>query len=113
MTIPRSRVPAASSLLRAMGNPHRLAVLCDLSAGELSVGQLESRVGLSQSALSQHLARLRAERLVRTRRERQTIYYTLDSAAVGAVLVALETMFGEQRPARSVELVNGDWAESD
>ena len=67
-----------SSLLRAMGNPHRLYILCQLANGEKSVGELEKIIGLSQSALSQHLARLRREKLVKTRRQAQTIHYSLD-----------------------------------
>ena len=68
----------ASALLKAMGNPHRLYILCQLANGEKSVGELEKIIGLSQSALSQHLARLRREKLVKTRRQAQTIYYSLD-----------------------------------
>ena len=67
----------ASQLLKALSNEHRLLILCQLSEMEMSVGQLESVVGLSQSALSQHLARLRRDDLVKTRREAQTIYYSL------------------------------------
>lgn len=66
---------AASRLLKALANPHRLLVLCMLGEGELSVGELNERVPISQSALSQHLAVLRADGLVETRRESQTIYY--------------------------------------
>lgn len=66
---------AASKLLKALANPHRLLVLCILGEGELSVGALNARVPISQSALSQHLAVLRADGLVTTRRESQTIYY--------------------------------------
>jgi DNA-binding transcriptional ArsR family regulator len=65
----------AAKLVRALSNEHRLLVLCVLSEGELSVGDLNSRVRLSQSALSQHLAVLRRERLVYTRRSAQTIFY--------------------------------------
>ena len=68
---------SAAKLVRALSNKHRLLVLCVLSKGELSVGELNDRVRLSQSALSQHLAVLRRERLVSTRRSAQTIYYRL------------------------------------
>ena len=64
----------ASGLLKAMSNEHRLLILCQLEGGEKSVGELVRLVGLSQSALSQHLARLRRDSLVRTRREAQTIF---------------------------------------
>lgn len=67
----------ASALLKAMSNQSRLQILCQLNEGEKSVGELERIVGLSQSALSQHLARLRRDKLVKTRREAQTIYYSL------------------------------------
>ena len=65
----------ASDMLKALANPHRLLVLCVLGEGELSVGALNKRIPLSQSALSQHLAVLRADGLVKTRRESQTIFY--------------------------------------
>jgi DNA-binding transcriptional ArsR family regulator len=84
---------AASRILKAMGNPHRLTVLCDLAYGELSVKELEVRLGLSQSALSQHLARLRQEKLVRTRRHRQTIYYSLNGEAAERVMLALVELY--------------------
>lgn len=65
----------AARFMRAMGNAHRLMLLCALSEGELSVSQLNARIPLSQSALSQHLAVLREEQLVTTRRESQNIFY--------------------------------------
>ena len=68
---------SAAAMLKCLANPHRLMVLCTLCEGELSVGALNARIALSQSALSQHLAVLRAERLVDTRREAQTIYYSV------------------------------------
>ena len=80
------------SILRAVGNPHRLLILCRLSTREHSVSELESAVGLSQSALSQHLARLRKDNLVVTRRVAQTIYYALENAQVEALLKALNTV---------------------
>jgi DNA-binding transcriptional ArsR family regulator len=67
----------ASRLLRALANPHRLMVLCALADGEQSVSALNERVPLSQSALSQHLAVLREDGLVKTRREAQTIHYAV------------------------------------
>jgi ArsR family transcriptional regulator, virulence genes transcriptional regulator len=65
----------AERLLRTLANRHRLMILCALADGELSVGALNARVALSQSALSQHLALLRQDGLVSTRRVAQTIYY--------------------------------------
>ena len=68
---------AAAALLRAMASEHRLMVLCSLVQGEKSVSQLLEKVPLAQSALSQHLAVLRHEGLVSTRREGQAVYYNL------------------------------------
>nr|CAD30329.2 negative transacting factor [Rhizobium etli] len=67
----------AAALLSAMANPKRLLILCSLVKGEVAVGVLATQVGLSQSALSQHLSKLRAQKLVKTRRDAQTIYYSV------------------------------------
>ena len=76
----------AVRLLKSLANESRLVVMCILAEGELSVGKLNRRVDLSQSALSQHLAILREQGLVKTRRESQTIYYSLsDSEAIGVI----------------------------
>lgn len=83
----------ASDLLKAMSNPHRLMILCQLQMGERSVGELEKVIGLSQSALSQHLARLRRDRLVRTRRVAQTIYYSLNGVEATEVIRTLHGLF--------------------
>jgi len=79
----------ASAVLRAMGNGHRLKILCHLSRNEASVTELEKIVDLSQSALSQHLSKLRQEDLVKTRRFSQTIYYSLNGNIAIQVLRAL------------------------
>jgi DNA-binding transcriptional ArsR family regulator len=79
----------ASSLLNALSNERRLMILCQLAEGEKSVGQLQPLLGLSQSALSQHLARLRKDGLVHTRRDSQTIYYTLASKEAHRLIDAL------------------------
>jgi len=84
---------AAEALLKAVANRNRLIILCELLEGERSVTALQSAVGLSQSALSQHLARLRADDLVATRRESQTIYYSLASANAAKILDALYEAF--------------------
>ena len=83
----------ASRFLKAMSNKHRLLILCNLVGTEQSVGQLEKIVGLSQSALSQHLARLRKEEVVKTRRDAQTIYYSLQDENVVEVLQVLHGIF--------------------
>jgi DNA-binding transcriptional ArsR family regulator len=80
----------AVRLLRSLANPHRLMVLCTLAGEELSVSALNERVSLSQSALSQHLAVLREEGLVLTRREAQTVYY---SVADGPALRILDVLY--------------------
>ncbi|HYM02733.1 MAG TPA: metalloregulator ArsR/SmtB family transcription factor [Stellaceae bacterium] len=83
----------AAQFLKALGNEKRLQILCRLHEGELSVGELQQAVRLGQSALSQHLARLRKDRLVRTRRESQTIYYSLADDAVTDVIAVLHGRF--------------------
>lgn len=83
-------IPRAARLLKAMANPHRLQALCLMAEhGEISVGQIEARSGLSQSALSQHLGRLRRDDLVKTRRDAQTIFYSLNGPAALAVITTL------------------------
>ncbi|GBQ20683.1 ArsR/SmtB family transcription factor [Acidiphilium acidophilum] len=71
----------ATQFLRCIANPHRLMVLCHLTHGEASVGQLERELGIRQAHLSQQLARLRQDGLVTTRRDSRTIYYALGSNA--------------------------------
>lgn len=88
----------ASRLLKSLANERRLLILCHLIQGEKSVGELEKLVGLSQSALSQHLARLRKEALVSTRREAQTIFYSVASHEARAVLETLYDLFRAETP---------------
>ena len=83
----------ASQLLKSLANDQRLLILCHLSEGEKSVGELERLVDLSQSALSQHLARLRRDELVSIRRQAQTIYYSIASPEAGAVLETLYAIY--------------------
>ena len=83
----------AASLLRLLSNERRLMILCQLANGELSVGEIQSRVGLSQSALSQHLALLREDGVVATRRESQTIYYRIVDHAAMRVIETLAELF--------------------
>jgi|DewCreStandDraft_4_1066084.scaffolds.fasta_scaffold00150_105 DNA-binding transcriptional ArsR family regulator len=91
---------SASALLKALGNEHRLMILCRLVDQERSVGELVRAVGLSQSALSQHLARLRRDGIVRTRREAQTIWYTIASPEAREVLATLYELYCGTPPAR-------------
>lgn len=86
----------AEEFLKALANRHRLMILCQLNGAERSVGALQDAVGLSQSALSQHLARLRADNLVATRRDGQTIYYSLASREAERVIGLLYTLFCEE-----------------
>lgn len=90
---PMTRASCASALLKAMANPYRLLILYHLAGGEKRVGELERAIGLSQSALSQHLARLRRENLVTTRRSSQLIFYSLASVEVSSVLAVLSRLY--------------------
>lgn len=80
---------AAARLMKLMSSEQRLIILCRLGDGECSVGDLAQHVGLAQSAASQHLAKLRAEGVVGTRREGQTIYYRLTDPAAARVIDTL------------------------
>lgn len=88
------RADEAAQLLKLLANDHRLIILCRLSDEELSVTELGEYVNLSQSALSQHLAKLRAEKLVATRRDAQTIYYRLASPNALKLVNALCDLYG-------------------
>lgn len=84
----------AVALLRAVGNEHRMLVLCLLLAhGEMTVGALLEHVPLSQSALSQHLARMREDGLVGFRRESQTLHYRITRPEVAQLIGTLRQMF--------------------
>lgn len=83
----------ASHLLKLMSNPNRLMILCHLLDNELCVTEINEWVPLSQSALSQHLAVLRHSGVVRTRRNQQTIYYSLASEAVSSIIAVLHEQF--------------------
>lgn len=87
------RADEAAELLAAMANPKRLLILCHLLDSELSVSELSERVQLGQSPLSQHLAKLRALKLVSTRREGQMILYRLASESVASVLTTLHGIY--------------------
>lgn len=88
----------AAQLLKALGNEQRLHILCNLLDGPLSVGELNQRLDLSQSALSQHLALLRELELVDTRREAQTIYYSLPRGPVVRVMALLQDIYCRRDP---------------
>ena len=89
----RSKSGEAAGFLKFLANDRRLMILCELLKGERSVGELEYVVGLSQSALSQHLGKLRRSRLVKTRRNSQTIHYSLADPGVRKVIDALYGLY--------------------
>jgi DNA-binding transcriptional ArsR family regulator len=90
----RRQAEEAAGLLKAMASEVRLLVLCHLAeSGELSVGQLQDRVGLGQSALSQHLAKLREEGLVATRKDAQTVFYRVCDPKAEQLLALLHDLF--------------------
>ena len=97
----------ATHLLKAMANEWRLLILCQLAMGEKSVGELEGLIGLSQSALSQHLAVLRRENLVGTRREAQCIYYSLSSNEAEAIMGTLYTLFCQSDACKNMAEAQG------
>ncbi|NWG55059.1 MAG: helix-turn-helix transcriptional regulator [Hydrogenophilaceae bacterium] len=88
------RATEAARLLKLLANEQRLTVLCRLSGGEMSVGELGRYVPLSQSALSQHLAKMRADGLVATRRDAQTIYYRLADPITERLIGLLCELYG-------------------
>lgn len=83
----------AAGLMKALGNESRLMILCMLAEAERSVGELNTLIPLSQSALSQQLARLREQGLVQTRRESQTIYYSLSDGPADKVIQVLHSIY--------------------
>ncbi|MCL2658232.1 MAG: metalloregulator ArsR/SmtB family transcription factor [Betaproteobacteria bacterium] len=89
----RSHSSEAAHLLKALANEKRLLILCLLAEGERSVGELNALLDLSQSALSQHLAILREEGMVDTRREAQTIHYSLASGPAFEVIQTLHSIY--------------------
>ena len=89
----RAHASEASELLKVLANEQRLLILCHLSEGELAVGELLERLALGQSALSQHLARLREAALVQTRREAQAMYDRLADGPVQALMATLHGIY--------------------
>ena len=93
MQLLRANAEAAGQLLKALANPDRLLLLCQLTEGERSVGELEALLGIQQPTLSQQLAVLRREGLVATRRDGKQIHYRISSPAASAVLDTLYRLF--------------------
>ena len=83
----------ASDLMKLLSHPHRLMILCKLNEGESSVGELAEKIGINQSPLSQHLARMRHEGVVEARREAQTVYYSLAGEEIRAVISLLYDLY--------------------
>ena len=83
----------ASALMKTLGHKDRLMILCHLADGEKSVGQIADLLEIPQSPLSQHLSRMRNEELVDTRREAQTIYYSLKSGEASSIIEVLYKLF--------------------
>jgi DNA-binding transcriptional ArsR family regulator len=88
-----AKAAEAARLLRLLANERRLLVLCHLAAGEMTVGALAKAVGLSQPALSQHLARLREDGLVATRKVSQTVFYRLADPKAARLLDVLRDIY--------------------
>ncbi len=93
-----ARAAAAAAVLRALANERRLLILCQLGDGELSVGALQQRLGLSQSVLSQHLAVLREEGMVATRRQAQSIFYRIADPAAARIVATLASIYCPELP---------------
>ncbi len=89
----RPHAARAAALLKALGNPQRLMILCNLASGELTVGELTERLPLGQSATSQHLAVLREQGIVATRRQAQTIHYSLQPGPAAKVIGVLHGIY--------------------
>ncbi len=83
----------ASELLKALGNPHRLMLLCQMHDGERTVGDLAATLGIRESTASQHLALLRRDGLVQPRRDGQTIWYSIASEPAQRVMATLFELF--------------------
>jgi DNA-binding transcriptional ArsR family regulator len=101
------RADEVTGLLKAIANRHRLRIIRLLAEKEYSVGELEKIVGLSQSALSQHLARLRRDKMVTTRRAAQTIYYSLAGSLPRTLVECLTTVFTQAQLANPSSAANG------
>jgi DNA-binding transcriptional ArsR family regulator len=96
----RAAAEEATALLKALSNRHRLLILCQLSQGERSVGQLAGVLGIRDSTASQHLALLRRDRIIAGRRDAQTVWYRIASAAALEVVQALYAAYCADRAPR-------------
>ncbi|HZZ94989.1 MAG TPA: metalloregulator ArsR/SmtB family transcription factor [Usitatibacter sp.] len=89
----RANARRAAPLLKAMGNPSRLILLCRIAEGECSVSEMQRAIRLSQSGISQHLALLRRQGVVTARREGQAVFYSLSSPGVATIMATLQEVF--------------------
>lgn len=92
-SVTQEKVGEATAFLKAMANEHRLIILCHLAEGEKSVTELEELLGIRQPTLSQQLARLRSEKLVKTRRDAKLVYYSLDSEEARELIELMYRLF--------------------
>ncbi len=83
----------ASEMMKLLGHRHRLMILCELKMAEKSVGELSETIGISQSLVSQHLARMRHENVVTSRRDAQVVYYSLQEGEAATLIAALYDIF--------------------
>ena len=97
----RENATRASELMKLLGHPHRLMILCQLNQEECSVGELSERIGINQSPLSQHLARMRHEGVVKSRREAQTVFYSLAGPEISQVISLLYELYCEPDVAKA------------
>ena len=89
----RKAASSASALMKTLGHEDRLMLLCHLAEGEQSVGELAEQLDISQSSLSQHLARMRAEQLVEARRESQNVYYSIKGTELQKIISCLHNIY--------------------
>ncbi|MEE9319675.1 MAG: metalloregulator ArsR/SmtB family transcription factor [Granulosicoccus sp.] len=99
-------ISSAAQLMEMLSNPVRLRILCQLLSEEQSVLALARLVGLSQPAMSHHLKKLRIAGLVGTRREAQTIYYSLKGNEVSTIMTVLHQLYCQNDPPRTLESTN-------
>jgi len=89
----RESAQRASEMMKLLGHPHRLMILCELKMEEKSVGELSKIIGISQSLVSQHLARMRHENVVRSRRDAQVVYYSLKEGEAALLISTLYEIY--------------------
>ena len=104
MEMAADTVQAAAAFMKTLANENRLTVLCHLAQGEKTVTELERLLGIRQPNLSQQLARLRTDGLVKTRRDAKSIYYSLDSEEVVMVVQLLSRLFCARQDSKTITI---------